>query len=219
MGSKEQSRKFDNAKKQGEIDSLSYLFTSRVQTTRKVNLKLTQNQMAKKLVIKPVTYKKYEQGILRTDVPYFLNSLSKALGVSADYLVGLSDSQHPDYEEVTKKTGLNNRAIKTLINLYSQDNGEQNYQYLHFINCFLGNADCTELFFQKLQPLLYQLYEASQTEYQSKKLQHMLEINISDILYEYISKVVVPTYCDLCMTGTYTPPSIDSYCTGNSPKK
>lgn len=219
MGVKEHDKRLENARKQTEIDDLSNKFISRVQTVRHNNLKITQNEMASKLDIKPVTYKKYEQGVLRTDVPYFIHTLSKALDVSADYIVGLSDYPHPDYNEVTKKTGLNDKAIQTLINLNLKDDGEQNFEYSNFINCFLGNSGCTELFFMKLQPILFQLYEASQAEYQSTKLLHMLEINISDIIYEYISKVVIPTYNELCMTGAYTTPSIEKYCTNIPPKE
>ena len=53
------------------------------------------------------TYQKIEQGKNREGAAQFIRQFADYYNVSTDYLLGLSNTQHPDYDTVIAKTGLN----------------------------------------------------------------------------------------------------------------
>jgi len=196
-----------------EIEKYHCIFTERLKTARE-SMNLTQAEAAKKLGVSLPAYRKYEQlGGNRIDMPYFIQTLVDAFGVSADYLIGKAEQPHPEYEEVIKTTGLNAEAIRQLQELHAQDGADNNPGYLAFINCFLGNKECTGLFFQGLVPLLRDLDDASG---KSERMTNMISVHLADYIYDYIVKVVVPTYAQLYWDGTYAPASVEQYLTDSS---
>lgn len=205
---KRNEKAYYNAKHSEEIDKCRHTFTEHLKEARKAK-NLTQEEVAKKLDISPSTYRKYEQKSgNRTDTAYFIKSLVDTFEVSADYLIGKSNTPHPEYDDVIKKTGLNDKAIQQLQKFYALDGSETSQGYLDFINCFLGNDECTSLFFQLIAPLLRNLNEAMST---SERMTTVLSTQLADYLYDYITKVVVPTYVQLYWTGEYTPVDVEKY--------
>ena len=185
---------FNNKK---AIEESNKTFTDNIVTAR-TQQGLSQEEFAEKLGTSVATIRKYEQGKGRKDAAYLISSLASALNVSADYLVGLSKSQHPDYNEITKKTGLNEHAIQTLIDLFKEDgNPEEQVEIIGFLNCFLGNGDCTKHFLQQLGSL------ARTKNLSSPTIKKRLVLDISDLLVNYLDKVVIPTYQELYETGKY----------------
>lgn len=202
-----------NARHSTEIDEYHQIFTERLKNARETQ-NLTQKDVAEKLDISLPTYQKYEQGSgNRKDIPHFIGTLSKTLCVSADYLIGRSQTPHPEYDNVVKTLGLNEKAIQQLQQLHTLDGAEISQGYMDFINCFLGNDACTSLFFESLAPLLRKLSNAQVT---SEHITNILSTQLVDLLYNYITKVVVPTYAQLYCTGEYTPADVEQYLTDNN---
>lgn len=211
---RERNAKADyNARHSEEITKYHYTFTERLKTAREAK-NLTQKEAAKKLDISLPTYRKYEQTSgNRNDIPYFMRTLVDTFDVSADYLIGKSESPHPEYDDVIKTLGLNKNSIQQLQKLHALDGADISQGYLDFINCFLGNDTCTSLFFQGLAPLLRDLNEAQGT---SERMTNILSTQLADYLYDYITKVVIPTYAQLYWTGEYTSANVEQYLTDNS---
>jgi transcriptional regulator with XRE-family HTH domain len=202
-----------NARHSEEIADYNITFTERLKTAREAQ-KLTQTEAAEKLDISVATYKKYEQvSGNRNDIAYFIGTLANTFDVSADYLIGKSDTPHPEYNDVIKTTGLNEKSIHQLQQLYKQDGAEISQGYLDFINCFLGNDKCTALFFQKLMPLLRNLDESMNGEYPSTRMTSALSVLLTDCIFDYLTKVVIPTYGQLYNTGKYDTPDTERYLT------
>lgn len=199
-----------NARHNEAIQACSYTFTTRLKDAREKK-GFSQEDMAEKLNISLPTYRKYEQGENRVDVPHYIKSLADILDVSADYLVGKSPVPHPEYEVLRKSTGLNDQSIQLPQELYSQDGGEEYHGYIDFINCFLGNTASTSIFVQGLIPILKELQSAP-----TKSTKEMATIRLSNYIFDYISKVVTPSFNELYETGDYTPISPDIYCTDES---
>lgn len=205
---KRNEKAYYNAKHSEEIDKCRHIFTERLKEARKAK-NLTQPDAAKKLDISLPTYRKYEQKSgNRNDTAYFIKSLVDTFDVSADYLIGKSETPHPEYDDVVKKTGLNDNAIQQLQKFHALDGADIYQGYLDFINCFLGNDKCTSLFFQLIAPLLRDLEEAMDT---SERMTNILSTQLADYLYDYITKVVVPTYAELYKNGSYTPVDVEKY--------
>lgn len=77
---------------------------------------LSQAAVARTLNIKPPLYQRYEWGKTTPSVEFVIK-LSKIYGVSADYLLGLSDEPHPkkyDEQEVREAFALRD-ALKTVM--------------------------------------------------------------------------------------------------------
>lgn len=213
---KRTAKAYYNAKHSEEIEKYNHIFTKRLKTARKKQ-NITQEKMAKKLDVSLATYRKYEQeGGNRTDTPYYLATLVNTLHVSADYLIGKSDTPHPEYNDIIKNTGLNEKSILQLQKLHALDGGEIYQGYLDFVNCFLGNESCTSIFFEGLLPILRELNEAMYGNYKSDRLTNIASANLADFVYNYITKVVVPTYSQLYNTGEYTPADVKQYLTDNA---
>ena len=205
-----------NARHSKEIEDYNNTFIDHLKTAREAK-GYTQEKAAKALDIQLVTYRKIEQGKNRKDAAFFLNSLATAFGVSADYLVGLSESQHPEYDEVIASTGLNERALKKLQELHTLDRAEGEYDgYMDFVNCFLGNESCTEMFFQSLMPILQNLYNALYGEYPSNKMADIVTAQLTDCVTNYIKKVVVPTYGQQYHNGDYDSVDVLQYLTDDA---
>ena len=208
MGEPKRTEQADyNARHSEEIDKESKAFKKRIKALRKSN-GYTQEEAAKKLDISKHTIQGYEQkNKNRQDAPFFIKQLANLYGVSADYLVGLSETPHPEYEPLKEKLGLNDYAIQQLIELHLLDGDEDEYHgNLDFINCFLGNEECTGLFMQSLTPLLKDVYVAPSISDREEAI-HQLNRHIT----EYVKKVVVPTYLELYESRTYTPTSPEEY--------
>lgn len=213
---KERSDKADfNSRHLEQIEKCNNTFIEHLKTAREKK-GLRQEDMAEQLDISLPAYRKYEQGSNRKDVPYYIKSLAEAVDVSADYLVGISHMPHENFEEVIKSTGLNEESILQLRTLHKQDGGESYQGYLDFVNCFLGNSKCTSLFFDGLMPLLRSLYETTNAEYSSDRFRNVILTQLSDYIYKYVTKVVVPTYGEQYNTGNYTPIDVIDYITDDS---
>lgn len=205
-----------NARHSAEIEKYNYIFTENLKLAREAK-SLTQKQAAEKLDISLPAYRKYEQASgNRNDIAYFIRSLADAFDVSADYLIGKSSTPHPEYNDVIKTTGLNEKAIHQLQELHALDGAEIYQGNLDFINCFLGNDECTALFFQKLMPLLRNLDEAMNGDYPSERMTSILSVQLSDCIFDYLTKVVIPTYGQLYNTGDYIPADTAQYLTDNA---
>ena len=202
-----------NATHSEDIQKYNLIFTERLQTARE-SKNMTQDQAANKLDISKASYRKYEQvSGNRVDVPYYMRTLVDTFDVSADYLIGKSDTPHPEYNDVIKTLGLNEKSIQQLQQLHALDGAEISQGYLDFINCFLGNESCTGLFFEGLTPILRELGEAQRI---SERITNIASAHLADYLYNYITKVVVPTYLQLYQTGEYTPADVKQYLTDNA---
>lgn len=77
--------------------------------------KMTKTQLADSLGINRVSLGNYESG-KRTPDSYVVTELCKKLNVSADYLLGLTDTENQAYAEIAETTGLDETAIKYLSN-------------------------------------------------------------------------------------------------------
>lgn len=202
-----------NARHSEDIAKYNILFTERLKKARE-SKNMTQDEAAEKLDISKISYRKYEQvSGNRVDVPYYMRTLVDTFDVSADYLIGKSQTPHPEYDDVIKTLGLNEKSIQQLQKLHAFDGAEISQGYLDFINCFLGNESCTALFFEGIAPLLRDLGEAQTT---SEHMTNILSAQLADNLYNYITKVVVPTYLQLYQTGEYTPADVERYLTDNA---
>lgn len=211
---RERNAKADyNARHSEDIANYHLTFTERLKTAREAQ-NLTQKEAAEKLDISLPTYRKYEQTSgNRNDIPYFMRTLTDTFDVSADYLIGKSETPHPEYDDVIKTLGLNDESLQQLQKLHVLDGAEISQGYLDFINCFLGNKACTSLFFEGLAPLLRDLSEVHGT---SERMTNILSTQLADYLYDYITKVVVPTYTQLYWTGEYTPANVEQYLADNT---
>lgn len=210
-----------NARHSEEIEQCNRIFIERLKSAREAK-QLTQKETAEKLDISLATYRKYEQETgNRSDISYFIGTLANTLDVSADYLIGKSNTPHPEYDDVIKTTGLNDKSIQQLQKLHALDGDEIHQGYIDFINCFLGNEECTSIFFEGLLPILRNLNDAISGDYPSERMKNLASTELADHLYDYITKVVVPTYSQKYKTGEYTPADVDQYLTSNtmSPKK
>ena len=197
-----------NIQHENEINTHHNTFVQNIKTARE-QLGLSQKDIANKLKISLPTYIKYEQGGNRRDTPFYMYSLAEALNVSADYLIGKSLTPHPEYDKIIATTGLNEKSIQQLQKLNTLDGNAVKQGYMNFINCFLGNEICTDLFFEALLPLLRDLNES--IEYNSNKTMSIRESELSCLINDYIIKVVLPTYIQLYSTGSYTTPKATEY--------
>ena len=199
-----------NARHGKEIEDCNNNFINHLKTAREAK-GYTQEKAAKVLDIQLVTYRKIEQGNNRKDVAFFLNSLATAFGVSADYLVGLSESQHPDYDKLTEQTGLNDKSIQVLTELFRQDGGDDRRGVIDFINCFFGNGECSLYFFEHLSLKLQDLYESAAPDSPKRTLYNQIVLGISEWIMDYLNKVVVPTYKQIREEGSYESPTMEHY--------
>lgn len=207
-----------NSKHAAEIAEYNYKFINRLKIARETQ-GMTQAEAAKKLDISLATYRKYEQASgNRTDTAHYIATLAKTFNVSADYLVGIKNTPHPEYDEVIKTTGLNDKSINQLQTLLSQDGDRIYHGYLDFINCFLGNGVCTSLFFEGLLPILRELSDSIYGDYKSERLSNIASAQLADYIYDYITKVVVPTFSQLYNTGEYMFPDVEQYLTDTTVK-
>ena len=71
---------------------------------------LTKNQIAKKIDISRVTYDNYITGRRTPDCSVII-AFCREFKVSADYLLGLSQTRNPSYAKVAETTGLNEESI------------------------------------------------------------------------------------------------------------
>jgi len=205
-------QKSDKLKRVDSIKESSLSFSGRLQEIRK-SRGLTQEEAANGLKIKLNTYRKLEQGVNRSDSADFIRTLADFYNVSADYLLGRELTESLNYETVTAKTGLNVRSIQQITELYSQDGADPSPGYMDFLNCFLGNGECTGLFFQSLMPLLDKIYMYKHTDSRSERLVNITSTEMADLIYDYLNKVVIPTYGQLRETGEYKSPSPKDYLT------
>lgn len=213
------AKAYYNAKHSEEITNCNYTFIENLKTAREAR-NLTQKEAAKELGISLATYRKYEQvSGNRGDVAYFIRTLADTFDVSADYLIGNSKTFHPEYNDIIKTTGLNEKSIHQLQKLYALDGAEVSQGYLDFVNCFLGNGECTAIFFQKLMPLLRTLDESMNGDYPSERMTSMLSVQLSDCIFDYLVKVVIPTYVQLYNTDNYIPADAEQYMTDNAVSK
>lgn len=203
-------QKLDKIKNVDNITDNSLLLSGRIQEIRK-GKGLTQEEAASGLNMKLNTYRKLEQGVNRKDAAEFINRIADYYEVTADYLLGRELTEPLNFDTVTARTGLNTRSIQQLVGFHLQDGAEPSPGYMDFINCFLGNGECTGLFFQALMPLLDSLYKYEHTDKRSPHMASTISKQLADLIYDYVDKVVVPTYGQLRKTGDYKSPSAKDY--------
>lgn len=187
------------------------IFINRLQDVRKKDRNLTQEACAEKLGVSTATYRAYEQGAKRKDAPYYVYSLANVLNVSADYLLGLKESKHPDYDKLTEQTGLNDKSIQVLTELFRQDGGDDSRRVIDFINCFFGNGECSLYFFEQLSLKLQDLYESAAPDSPKRTLYNQIVLGINEWIMDYLNKVVVPTYKQIRENGSYESPTMEYY--------
>lgn len=207
-----------NARHSKEIEDCNNDFIDHLKTAREAK-GYTQKDMAEKLGYKKETYSKIEQGKLKDKDAHFIYSLAKILDVSADYIVGLSESQHPNYEKLMKQTGLNDKSIQVLMELFRQDGGDDNRGVIDFINCFLGNGACSIYFFEGLSSIIQDLYKSAAPDAPFRTFHDHFALRMSEWITDYLNKVVVPTYEQLRENGSYESPTMEQYLTVIRDKK
>ena len=77
--------------------------------------KLTQTELAEKIGISRISLGNYESGKRHPD-SQVIQLLCKKLNVSADYLLGITDTENQAYAEIAETTGLDEMSIKYLRN-------------------------------------------------------------------------------------------------------
>lgn len=104
------------------------VFCERLQSLREEK-GIAKGVMAELLGINRVSYSYYEKG---TNAPDYtlIPKLCAILGVSADYLLGMSDTRNPVYAEIANTTGLDEVSIEFL-------NHIKNKETLQIINSLL----------------------------------------------------------------------------------
>ncbi len=118
--------------------------TSRVPTFqtrfRELRGAMTQSEFAEKLGISRPTVGLYESGARIPDAEV-LGIIARKCGVSADYLLGLTDipSNDPDMKMIGDYTGLNQKTLER-INWYTTTH-EDNVFNRKALNSILGNAE------------------------------------------------------------------------------
>ena len=92
--------------------SQTVTFGARLKEAR-LACKFTQEEVAKRLHVSRVAYGYYENGS-REMRGEDIAAVCRLLGISADYLLGLSDTKNPVYAKVAEETGLTQEAILRL---------------------------------------------------------------------------------------------------------
>lgn len=92
--------------------SQSVTFGTRLKEARMVKM-FTQQQLAKELNISRVAYGYYENDA-REMRQRDISTVCKLLDISADYLLGLSDTKKPEYAKIAETTGLTQESINRL---------------------------------------------------------------------------------------------------------
>lgn len=81
----------------------------------------TQEHFASLLEISRVTYIHYEKGVRTPDL-YVLRNISKVTGLSADYILGISETKNVAQSDIAKTTGLSEKSIEFLKTTKTQKN-------------------------------------------------------------------------------------------------
>lgn len=104
-------------------------FKDRLKKSR-INAGFTsQENFAKALGVSKASISYYEKGTRKPDIDTFI-MIADALNVSYDYLLGYSNTPTREYYEISKLTGLSDKAIETLKKLaveVNKDTEEFNY--------------------------------------------------------------------------------------------
>ena len=158
--------------------------------------------LAGKLEISRVTCGYYEKGLRRPDTENLIK-ICKTFDVSSDYILGLSDTKKPQYSNINKTTGLNEKSINMLNSMYFC-----NRDILNLLICeeYEPESYCEppDLEDEKYTEFLYQQYlEDLPFEIEVEKkpiLEHLAEdwkLNekciVDDEYFEYINS---PEYLD-----------------------
>ena len=77
----------------------------------------------------------------------------------------------------------------------------------------MGNKTSTELFFHAFLPSIRTLADACEGEAPSTRIQHSMAAQITDLLYKYIYKVVIPSFYEQYNTGAFNPVDPEYYLT------
>lgn len=105
--------------------------------------KISQGEMANRIGVDRTTYNSYETSGRTIPDIVTLKNIALALGVSADYLLGLTDAQSTDLSvrAVCDLTGLSEHTAKVLIKDREKSFGENTAPFaLAFIDSLLGKA-------------------------------------------------------------------------------
>lgn len=102
------------------------------QRLRELRGKRTIQEIAEKVGISRVALGYYESN-QRTPDAKMIYKLAKYYGVSADYLIGMSDVKNPntDIQAIVAKTGLNEKAVRALE--YIKENDKERLRIINLI--------------------------------------------------------------------------------------
>ena len=153
----------------------------------------TQKTFAKHIGMSFESYKKVERGDYLEKAAFIIKYYSEQLHVSADYLVGLSDEPHPEYNTVINKTGLSTDSIFSLERIGSIDpnsyDGSDAFDYIDLINAFMGNTDCLSVYIQILYPMIRKLIDHTERK---DTLDAKFTTDLCNLYIRYITTVVLP---------------------------
>lgn len=124
------------------------LFSERFELLRKEK-GWTFEKTAEKLGITRVSCSNYEKGKRTPDIATVIK-IAKVFDVSSDYLIGLSETRKPEYSDINKTTGLNEKSIGIL----------NSYAFVH--KDILNHLVCEE---RELSPFDIQNIEELDFEY------------------------------------------------------
>lgn len=100
-------------------DELHTLSTAQQKKDEMYTLSIVQQ--AKGMDIPYQTFMKYYNGVSECPASNLIK-IAKYYNVSVNYLLGLDTCETPENEEISKKTGLSDKAINTLVELQGQKN-------------------------------------------------------------------------------------------------
>lgn len=187
------------------IDELSNSFIRRLVSARKAK-GYTQEKLADLMGLTKPAIRKYEQGQSLKKNNFTLKHLAETLEVSTDYLLDVKINNDSDLDDITKKYGLKEEALKVLSSIHRDEGGEIQHGYMDFLNCFLGNGDITYEFIAEYARLTKQKYKAP-----TKSLKEDITYQMNKVMTSYIDQVVLPSFEELYETGTYTVHPLEKY--------
>lgn len=117
-----------------EINNINKTIAGKIKKLRKKR-GLTQKELSKLCGISPNCISEFESAKHKPGI-ITLIKMANVIGVSIDYLVGISPNENKANSQIGKTLGLNDNAISFLTTLVTLDN-EKSKNILNVINCIL----------------------------------------------------------------------------------
>ena len=119
-------------------------FSARIKEIRDLN-GWTQLEFADKIGCSRATYNHYENGNRHPD-DTIIREICKAANISADYLLGLSNTKNPALHAISRETGLSEETIDYLRFYEKNDKIDKKNAMNKFVDFLIREADFDELF-------------------------------------------------------------------------